>query len=89
MKMPRHYWKLQYYFKNSDIYETNAEQNCQKMLCKLVGLMSDVASVMKSFDKMMNTEKIFCKQMSVEFLHCNARLLLGLSTEADKIIKQL
>ena len=76
-----------------DIYDTEkeTEQQYRTMLSKMVGLMSDRASVMKSFDKIFNEHRkeLLQTDESLEFLHCNAHFLLGLSSEADKAIKQL
>lgn len=75
----------------ADIYdETKADEVFKSMLEKLTGLMSDRASVMKSFNKAFDTQRQekLMTQSNMEFLHCNAHFLLGLSSESEKVLKQ-
>ena len=75
----------------ADIYENNAEQHYKTMLANMVGLMSDRASVMKSFDRQFDDHRrqLLNTEESLQFLHCNAHFLLGLSSEAEKIVKDM
>ena len=74
----------------SDIYENDAEQHYKTMLVNMVGLMSDKASVMKSFDRQFDEQrKQLNTEESLQFLHGNAHFLLGLSNEAEKIVKDI
>lgn len=59
------------------------------MLQNLTGLMSDRASVMKSFDNSFNQQRqqTLRTNENMEFLHCNAHFLLGLSTASEKVLK--
>ena len=59
------------------------------MLQNLTGLMSDRASVMKSFDNSFNQQRqqTLRTNENMEFLHCNAHFLLVLSTASEKVLK--
>ena len=73
----------------SDIYsEEEAQENFCRMLQQLSGVMSDRASVMKSFNKALDEERkmLLQSEEGLQFLHCNAHFLLGLSTESEKIL---
>ena len=54
----------------ADIYENDAEQHYKTMLAKRVGLMSDRASVMKSFDRQFDDQigKVLNTEESLQFL---------------------
>ena len=74
-----------------DIYsEEEAQENFCRMLQQLSGVMSDRASVMKSFNKALDEERkmLLQSEEGLQFLHCNAHFLLGLSTESEKILAQ-
>ena len=77
-----------------NVYDENeAKEQYKNILFKLSGIMSDRASVMKSFDKDFECErsKVLCNEKdysSVNFLHCNAHFLLGLSTVCEKVLKK-
>ena len=74
----------------SDIYDCNSESAFKDIMSHLVGLMSDRASVMKSFDKALEKERQSILGTTAEdrlqFLHCNAHFLLGLSNMCEKIM---
>ena len=70
------------------------------ILQNMVGLMSDRASVMQSFNQSFNKKRDEelhtnsnnvndSENLTCEFLHCNAHFLLGLSTAAEKVLKQI
>lgn len=66
--------------------DTEAEK--KKMLQNLVGLMSDRASTMKCVGKLLQQHitTTLQQEVQVEFLHCNAHFLLGISTGAEKAL---
>ena len=73
----------------ADIYENDADDHYKTMLANMVGLMSDRASVMKSFDRQFDDQRkrVLNTEESLQFLHCNAHFLLGLSSETEKVVK--
>jgi hypothetical protein len=76
----------------ADVFDpSDADKQFKIMLTNLSGLMSDRASVMKSFDKEMNKarQRILETQEDLNFLHCNAHFLLGLSNSCEKVLKRL
>lgn len=77
----------------SYIHDQADERNekFKEMLSNLVGVMSDRAAVMKAFDKQLNTKRkeILGTQENLEFLHCNAHFLLGMSSGADSVLKEV
>ena len=74
----------------ADVYdEENADETFQSILHKLVGLMSDRASVMKSFNNAMETKRkelLGDDAVQMQFLYCSAHFLLGLSSESEKVL---
>ena len=63
----------------ADVYDTEKVDEVFKgMLKNLSGLMSDRASVMKSFDKAFSEKRkdLLETEEDMEFLHCNAHFLL-------------
>ena len=75
----------------ADVYDAEKVDEVFKgMLKNLSGLMSDRASVMKSFDKAFSEKRkdLLETEEDMEFLHCNAHFLLGLSSEGDKVLKE-
>ena len=58
------------------------------MLSNMTGLMSDRASVMKSFGRTFNEtrQKELRQTDNLEFLHCNAHFLLDLSSASEKTL---
>ena len=75
----------------ADIYENDAEQHHKTMLANMVGLMNDRASVMKSFDRQFDEQRkhLLNTEESLQFLHSNAHFLLALSSEAEKVVKDI
>ncbi|XP_041362472.1 uncharacterized protein LOC121378388 [Gigantopelta aegis] len=79
----------------ADIYDDDGDsvdQNFKELLQKLSGLMSDRASVNKSFNKAMNQcrqEVLEDNSAQLQFLYCSAHFLLGLSSEGEKVLKCL
>ena len=75
----------------ADTYENDKEQHYKTMLANMVGLMSDRACVMKYFDRQFDDQRrqLLNTEEWLQFLHCNAHFLLGLSSEADKIVKDM
>ena len=81
----------------SDIYtadDGDPDEKYKELLRKLIGLMSDRASVMKSFNNAMNEKR--CEilglgqdDVQLQYLYCSAHFLLGLSSEAEKALKAL
>ena len=61
------------------------------MLRNITGMMSDRASVMKSYHKAMDSmrQQTLCTEESIEFLHCNAHFFLGLSSSCETILKEM
>ena len=53
--------------------------------------MNDRASVMKSFDRQFDEQRkqVLNTEESLQFLHSNAHFLLGLSSEAEKVVKDI
>ena len=75
----------------SDIYDSGeANKTFRTMLQNLSGLMSDRASVMKPFDKTFNENRktLLDIEENMEYLHCNAHFLLGMSTMSEKVLKE-
>ncbi|KAL8599848.1 hypothetical protein ACOMHN_038421 [Nucella lapillus] len=75
----------------SDLYpEAEAQQNFVQMLHGLSGIMTDRASVMKSFGRSLEEERRVLLQTDegLNFLHCNAHFLLGLGAECKKVLGQ-
>ena len=68
--------------------EDDSHETFPQMLHQLSGLMSDRCSTVKSFDRAMQKEKKTLPQTeeNIQFLHCNAHFLLGLSAECEKIL---
>ena len=66
--------------------EEEIEKSFKAMLTNMTGLMSDRASVMKSFGRKLNEtrQKELGQTDNLAFLHCNAHFLLGLSTASEK-----
>ena len=75
----------------ADIYENDADHHYKTMLANMVGLMNDRSSVMKSFDRQFDDQRrqVLNTEESLQFLHCNAHFLLGLSSEAEHIVKDI
>ena len=74
----------------AELYSADeADMQFRSMVRNLTGLMSDRASVMKSFNHKFNTKRKELLEMEedMEFLHCNAHFLLGLSSACEKVIK--
>ena len=72
--------------------DTSMETNFREILTKLNGLMSDRASVNKAFNKAMNEKRstiLNDENLKLEFVYCNAHFLLGLSSEGEKIMKDI
>jgi hypothetical protein len=63
----------------------------ETMLEKLVSLMSDRVSVMKAFNKKFDEHRkeLLDTEESLQFIHYNAHFLLGLSSEVDKVVKEI
>lgn len=73
----------------SDLHPADeAQQSFVRMLLGLSGVMSDRASVMKSFGKRLQDERQVLLQIDegLDFLHCNAHFLLGLGTDCKKVL---
>ena len=70
--------------------QDDAQQNFVAMLSTLCGTMTDQASVMKSFSWQFDIEskEMLQTESSVQLLHCNAHVLLGISTACEKVLKQ-
>lgn len=70
--------------------QDDAQQNFVAMLSTLCGTMTDRASVMKSFSRQFDIERkeMLQTESSVQLLHCNAHVLLGISTACEKVLKQ-
>ena len=66
--------------------DTEAEK--KKMLQNLVGLMTDRANTMKCVGKLLKQHitATLQQEVQIEFLHCNAHFLLGISTGAEKAL---
>ena len=66
--------------------EEEIEKSFKAMMTNMTGLMSDRASVMKSFGRTFNEtcQKELEQTGNLEFMHCNAHFLLGLSTDSEK-----
>ncbi|KAK6173018.1 hypothetical protein SNE40_016558 [Patella caerulea] len=77
----------------ADVYDVeNAEETFQSVLHKLMDLMSDRASVLKSFNSAMEVnrrELLGDDAVQMQFLYCNAHFLLGLSSESEKVLRGL
>jgi aubergine-like protein len=79
----------------ADIHGSNPEQvndNFLTILRRLAGLMSDRASVNKSFNKAINQKRRDILQddsLQLEFVYCSAHYLLGLSSESEKVMKAI
>lgn len=74
----------------SELYKNDElDDTFHTMLKHVTGLMSDRASVMKAFNKSFNDRRNVALGVNenVEFLHCNAHFLLGLSSATEKILK--
>ena len=75
----------------ADVYAADTvEENFKRILHKLNGLMSDRASVNKSFNKAMNKKRcdiLGDESLQLEFIYCRAHFLLGLSSESEKAMK--
>ena len=71
--------------------EDETEKSFKAMLTNMTGLMSDRASVMKSFGRKLNEtrQKELGQTDNLEFLHCNAHFLLGLSTASEKTLSSV
>ena len=73
--------------------EEEIEKSYKAMLSNMTGVMSDRASVMKSFGRKLNETRQ--KELgqtetdNLEFLHCNAHFLLGLSTASEKTLSSI
>lgn len=54
------------------------------------GVMTDRAAVMKSFDRSLQDERrvLLQTEEGFDFLHCKAHFLLGLATEAKKVLAE-
>ena len=72
------------------VSKDDAQENFLSMLSTLHGTMTDRASVMKSFGRQFDIERKEMLQMesSGQLLHCNAHVLLGISTACEKVLKQ-
>ena len=70
--------------------QDDAQQNFVAMQSMLRGTMTDRASVLKSFSRQFDIERkeMLQTESSVQLLHCNARVLLGISTACKKVLKQ-
>ena len=68
--------------------EHEAQQNFLDMLSRLSAVMTDRASVMKSFTQCLQRERqvLLQTEEGLDFLHCNAHFLLGLSSEVRKVL---
>ena len=66
------------------------QENFVTMLSKVCATMTDRASTMKSFSRQfdMDRKDMLLTDTSMEFLHCNAHVLLGVSSACDKVLKQ-
>jgi aubergine-like protein len=80
----------------SDVYTADdGDQQLiyKNLLRKMISLMSDRASVMKSFNTAMNRNRNETLGLGddeqLQYLYCNAHFLLGLSSEAEKALKEL
>ena len=69
----------------------DADQQIKNILKNLVGVMTDRAANMKAFDRQLEgyVQNNVDPNIQLEFLHCNAHFLLGLSTAADKALKEV
>ena len=72
----------------ADVYAADTvDEDFKPILYKLNGLMSDRASVNKSFNKAMNKKRcdvLGDEPLQLEFVYCSAHFLLGLSCESEK-----
>ena len=78
----------------ADVYEggDSIDQNFKELLRKLSGMMSDRASVNKSFNKAIEKKRqeiLEDDSLQLQFLYCSAHFLLGLSSESEKVLKKL
>ena len=66
-------------------------QLTKNILQNLVGVMTDRAANMKAFDRQLEgyVQNNVDLNIQLEFLHCSAHFLLGLSTAADKALKEV
>lgn len=76
-----------------DAFEPDdAHQNFLDILQTMSGSMTDRAEVMKSFMRKLDCERKELLQLedddTLQFLHCNAHFLLGLSTGCEKVLLQ-
>lgn len=74
-----------------DVSTEGTEDNFKNLLSKLCTTMSDRASVNKKFNRLLNDYKTetLGTESDINFLFCNAHFLLGLSSEAEKVLKDL
>jgi len=68
--------------------EKESHETFLQMLHQLSGLMSDRCNTMKSFDKSIFSRRKLMLQTDedIQFLHCNAHFLLGLSAQCKNIL---
>lgn len=61
------------------------------MLSNMVSTMSDRAGTMNCFAKLLDDHRtgLINPEIRLEFLHCNAHFLLGLSMGAEKALKRV
>ena len=73
----------------ADLYpQGQAQENFIGMLRGLSAVMTDRASVMKSFGRTLEAQRqqLLQTDEGLEFLHCNAHFLLGLGTQCKKAL---
>ena len=71
--------------------DENPQASFRDILSNLVATMSDRASVMKSYNCALNKKRQeeLGTSENIEFLHCNAHFLLGLSSVIEKVLKSI
>ncbi|XP_064636439.1 uncharacterized protein LOC135493239 isoform X1 [Lineus longissimus] len=70
----------------------DTEATFKELVRKLSALMSDRASVNKAYNREFDKKRkeiIGDESAQLEFIYCNAHFLLGLSSESEKVLKQL
>ena len=69
-------------------FDARGEEQLKDMLRNMVGIMTDRANVMKSFQDAVETKKkeILQSEEGITRLYCNAHFLLGLSAAASKAL---
>lgn len=76
----------------SDIYsEQEAQESFLEILSNMSGTMCDRAAVMGSFARALDNERreMLQTEENLQFLHCNAHFLLGMSEECKKATAKL